>query len=244
MQSIYRKLKDLFINGWAWVLDYAYVMFWQVYAFFVRSKSSRYTTIKTNSYTQKTPIILIPGIYENWRFMKPVADMLHKRGYEIHVISELGYNTGEIEKMALVVENYIEAHSLKKYIIVAHSKGGLVGKFLMMQQSNYESLGMIAINTPFIGSRYATLIPLKSVRIFLPNSPTLSSLMTNTLVNKKIVSIYGVFDPHIPEGSFLDGATNIQLPTRGHFKIMRDARVHETILKSIDILTNQLPSQQ
>jgi hypothetical protein len=37
-------------------------------------------------------------------------------------------------------------------------------------------------------------------------------------VNRRISSLYSVFDPHIPETSHLEGAENIVLPTIGHFR--------------------------
>ena len=218
------------------MLDYLYVSYWQVYGFFIRSSPRIYTAQSTDSHSKKAPVVLIPGIYENWRFMKPIADMLHSKGHPIHVVSSLGYNVGEVEKMAAIVEAYIAGSELKDAIIVAHSKGGLIGKYLLANYPDTHIRGMIALNSPFAGSRYASLIPLKSVRIFLPSSPVLALLASNTLINTKIVSIFGIFDPHIPEGSFLEGAKNIQLKTRGHFKIMRDPKVHQALLKSISFL--------
>ena len=40
--------------------------------------------------------------------------------------------------------------------------------------------------------------------------------------NTRIVSIFGIFDPHIPGGSSLAGAHNIVLETGGHFRILGD----------------------
>ena len=56
-------------------------------------------------------------------------------------------------------------------------------------------------------------------------------------VNRRIVSVYGLFDPHIPGGSHLEGARNVQLGTRGHFLPLSDPRVHEAILEGIGTLT-------
>lgn len=235
MQKVYRKLITLITNGWAWWLDYAYVIFWQLHSFFIRTKPSRYkVNAIEKSKDEKTAIILIPGVYENWRFMKPVADTLYRSGYPIHIIDGLGYNVGSIEEMAAVISNYIKTDSSKKYFIVAHSKGGLVGKYLLAHDNlDARFKGMVAINTPFSGSRYATYVPLKTVRIFLPNSPILTGLSNSTKINKNIISIYGQFDPHIPEGSYLKGATNIQLPIRGHFKVLANSRLLDEVLKYI-----------
>jgi triacylglycerol lipase len=235
MSKIYRTIVTFFVNGWAWWLDYIYVAYWQIYGFLIHLNHKKY--IQSSKSHNKIPILLIPGIYENWQFMKPVADALYQQGHPIHIIDSLGYNTGEVEAMATIVDAYISQHNLHSCLIVAHSKGGLIGKYVLTNfNSQHVVKGMIALNTPFSGSRYAYLLPLKSTRMFIPNSPILSTLTTNTVVNAQIISIYGLFDPHIPKGSFLEGAQNIQLKTRGHFRIMNNKNVHRAIIKSIDLL--------
>ena len=234
MPSIYRKLINLPINGWVWFLDYIYVAYWQIYDFFVRADSGQY---KNTNHTL-IPIILIPGIYENWQFMKPIADSLYEAGHPIHVIDGLGYNTGDVETMATVVDSYITKNNIDSCIIVAHSKGGLIGKYALANFNTHHAIkGMVALNTPFSGSKYAyLLLPLKAARMFIPTSPILSTLAANTIVNTQIVSIYGQFDPHIPKGSFLEGAKNVQLNTKGHFRIMKNKEVHQAILQNITLL--------
>ena len=52
-------------------------------------------------------------------------------------------------------------------------------------------------------------------------------------MNDRIVSIFGEFDPHIPEGSALPGATNITLPTGGHFRILSDPATLKFVLEAV-----------
>lgn len=228
MRRLYTKLVTLVLNGWFWILDYVYVAYWQLYGFLIRTRTERYKA------GIKTPIVLIPGIYENWRFMKPIADMLFALGHPVHMVTALGYNTGAIEQMADYVTTYIRTERLEKCIIIAHSKGGLIAKQVIGFDQASFVLGAITINTPFAGSKYASLFPLKSIRVFSPDSKILTTLANNTLPNARIVSIYGIFDPHIPLGSYLEGSRNIQLSTRGHFRILNNKRVHETIEASIN----------
>ena len=234
MPNIYRRLINLPINGWVWFLDYMYVAYWQIYDFFIRADPTQYKNPKK----ALVPVILIPGIYENWQFMKPVADSLYKQGHPIHVIDGLGYNTGDVETMAAIVDTYITTNNIDSCIIVAHSKGGLIGKYVLAKFNPHRIVkGMIALNTPFSGSKYAyLLLPLKAARMFIPTSPILSTLSANTIINANIVSIYGLFDPHIPKGSFLAGAKNVQLNTKGHFRIMKNAEVHQAVLQNITLL--------
>ena len=97
----------------------------------------------------------------------------------------------------------------------------------------YRVNKMIAISTPFSGSRYARYAPIRSLRSLSPNDLGLLKLSANLSVNAKIISIYSSFDPHIPGGCDLAGATNIKLPTLGHFRLLSDVRLHHAALKHL-----------
>ncbi|WP_294568756.1 triacylglycerol lipase [uncultured Arthrobacter sp.] len=222
---------DLIRRAWAWTLDYAYVGFWQLHGLLVRDDPARYLEAGPEPArgTAKLPVLLIPGVYEPWQFMRPVAAHLHRAGHPVHVVEKLGYNRGSVPAMAALAAKYLEERDLRDVVIVAHSKGGLIGKYLMTLPGSRVSR-LVAINTPFSGSIYANFFVLPSIRAFAPRNRTLVSLGSNLEVNSRITSIYGRFDPHIPGGSFLKGARNIQLETMGHFRPIADRRV----LKMVD----------
>ncbi|HEU5121767.1 MAG TPA: alpha/beta fold hydrolase [Candidatus Saccharimonadales bacterium] len=231
MPQFYKTITSILLNLSAWWLDYVYVIYWQFVGFLKRADPKIYIAAGKQ---EKPPIILIPGIYERWQFMKPIARALFEAGYSVHVIERLGYNRGDVEAMAQLVQEYAKQKNLKDCIIVAHSKGGLIGKYLLVHYNKAHYFrGMVALNTPFLGSTYARFLPLRSLKLFLPASPLLLTLAANEAVNQHIVSLYGIFDPHIPGGSFLKGAINIQLPVRGHFKVVKETRVHKAILSGI-----------
>ena len=216
----------------SWYLDYLYVGFWQLRRLFHRYDPQIY---QHGTGQSRIPIILIPGIYERWHFMKPIADALHEAGYPVHVVQKLGYNRGRIDQMAARVRQYMDEQGIERCIIVAHSKGGLIGKYLLARYNGDNAVvRVIALNSPFSGSVYAYLTPLRSLREFTPTSRIVTELLANHLVNRKITSIYGRFDPHIPKGSFLDGADNIQLDVMGHFRIMSSPTVRRAVLASVD----------
>jgi triacylglycerol lipase len=238
MQSLLKKLIRLLLYWYYWVLDYLYIGFWQVLGFFRRTDVRTY--LQPSWIPSKKQIILLPGIYERWEFMKPVARVLLEAGYSVHVIEGLGYNRGRVDRAAEIVESYATANDLKNCIIVAHSKGGLIGKYLLSYGENKKRFkGMVALNAPFGGSAYAYLLPLASLRMFAPTSSLLTLLGKDEAANKKIYSIYGVFDPHIPGGSFLKGATNVRLRTYGHFRIIKDHEVHEALLGAVKNLSSR-----
>jgi triacylglycerol lipase len=229
MRRFYHRIITGLCNLYYWWIDYMYVCYWQINGAFLRFDVKQYLM---SGDAKRDPVILIPGVYEKWHFMKPIADLVHKQGHAIHIIDALGYNRGTVEDMAHIVERYVQAHQLESYIVIAHSKGGLIAKYMLMNPQ-CKMRKAITINTPFGGSRYAGLFLAKSIRIFLINSPIMKLLSADTLSNKQIISIYGIFDPHIPGGSYLDGATNIQVSARGHFRIMNDPLIHRAIIQSI-----------
>lgn len=207
-------------RGWAWVLDYAYVAFWQVRGFVFRGDAERQLT------GDLAPVILLPGIYEPWQFMHPVAAHLHANGHPVHAVTALGYNRGTVPAMAELVARYLSERDLHDVILVAHSKGGLIGKYVMtLPDSAPRVRQLIAVNSPFSGSIYAMFALLPSLRAFSPRNRTLTALRANLAVNSRITSIYGTFDPHIPGGSELVGADNVQLDSMGHFRILGDKRL-------------------
>jgi hypothetical protein len=190
----------------------------------------------------KPTIVLIPGVYERWNFLKPIADRLWEDGYPISVVHGLGYNRRPVvatsDRLGAALSR-VTANPAGR-IIVAHSKGGLVGKHLMLH--HHEDLGvrgLVAVCTPFAGSRYAKYLLNPTLRAFSPTDDTIVLLGRDSSVNSEIVSIFGPFDPHVPDGSFLAGATNVRLPVSGHFRILHSAEAIDAAADAVRVLASR-----
>jgi hypothetical protein len=167
------------------------------------------------------PVLLLPGVYETWHFLESVGRHLNKAGHPVHVVPTFGRNVRPIAEMAELARMYLDENDLADVVVVAHSKGGLIGKTLMLTPAGEARVArMVAINTPFGGSDYAHLVPLRPLREFVPGHETIRTLAANAEVNSRITSVFAEWDPIIPNGSALDGATNIELPSRGHFRLL------------------------
>ncbi|WXH14668.1 alpha/beta hydrolase [Microbacterium sp. LBN7] len=204
--------------GW-WLADYAYAGYWQLRATFSRSDATSYAS------GDAAPIVVLPGVYETWRFLQPLITELHARGHPVHVVDALQRNQRPVAEMAESVTAFLEERDLHDVILVAHSKGGLAGKLAMTGRAAGRVRSMLAVATPFGGSRYARMFPVRTLRAFAPEDPSIVGLARQLSVNSRIVSIYADFDPHIPEGSELAGAKNVRLDTGGHFRILAHPRV-------------------
>lgn len=204
--------------GW-WAADYLYAGYWQVRAMFDRTDPASFSS-GTGAH-----IVVLPGVYETWKFMQPLVTALHERGHPVHIVDTLHRNQRPVVDMARRVEEYLDHRDLTDVILVAHSKGGLAGKVVMTGGAQTRVRSMLAIATPFGGSRYARLMLSRTLREFSPDDPSIVSLAQQLTVNERIVSIYAGFDPHIPEGSELAGARNVRLDTGGHFRILAHPRV-------------------
>lgn len=211
-----------------WAADYAHVTWWQAAGVLRR--------VRPDDYLHPDPVVgpevlLLPGVYETWRFLHPLAAALHRNGHAVHVVDELGLNAGSIPHAAELVADRLVRDDLREVVVVAHSKGGLIGKTLMGRADVGERIaGMVAINTPFGGSPYARWVPLRSVRAFLPADEVLTALQAQQAPNERITSVHTGFDPHIPGGSALAGARDVLLATPGHFRALGDPELVPVLL--------------
>jgi pimeloyl-ACP methyl ester carboxylesterase len=182
-----------------------------------------------------SPVLLLPGVYETWHFLEAVGASLNRAGHPVHVVPTFGYNLRPIDEMTELARDYIVERDLTDVAIVAHSKGGLIGKTLMLTAEGRARVrSMVAINSPFGGSDYAHILPVRALREFVPTNEAIRALARNTEVNSRITSVYAEWDPIIPNGSVLTGATNLELPSRGHFSILDRPDLLAAVARSID----------
>lgn len=202
-------------NAAWWAADYLYAARAQILALDRRIDADTFRT------GHRTPIVVLPGVYEPWRFMLPMIRMLHGDGHPVHVIAPLQNNRRPVTHGAEAVSSYLRSQQLERVVIVAHSKGGLLGKHVMaFSTERHRILSMVAIATPFGGSTLARYQLSPTLRSFSPRDATLRKLSAERSTNERIVSVFASFDPHIPEGSRLEGARNVEVNTGGHFRIL------------------------
>ena len=180
------------------------------------------------------PVVIVPGVYERWHFLRPIADRLAEAGHPVHVLAELGINARPIPRTAQSVLEALRRLDLRGVALVAHSKGGLIGKAAMLEDAEGRIDRLVAVATPFSGSRMADLTLVPSLRAFRPRHPVIRRLVAERDVNARITSIFPAFDPHIPEGSAIDGGTNVRLGVVGHFRVLEDPEAIDAVLAAVE----------
>jgi pimeloyl-ACP methyl ester carboxylesterase len=209
-----------------WGRDYAYAAYWQVRG-----------TLRPGDRDELAggggrPVVMLPGVWETWGFLRPLIDPLHTAGHPVHVVPALQRNSRPVPDAAAVVARMLDDLDLRDTVIVAHSKGGLIGKYVMAElDPDARVRAMVAICTPFAGSDYARYMASRTLRAFSPDDPTTLQLQEQLEVNSRITTITGVFDPHIPQVARLDGARNLTLDDGGHFRVMENPEVVRTVLE-------------
>ncbi|WP_200953320.1 triacylglycerol lipase [Agromyces sp. Root81] len=230
------RLSPLAAAGW-WALDYLDAAKQQLRVLTVPKPPKRWALGDAG----KPTILLLPGVYEHWSFMEPLGDALSAHGYRVQVAHGLGANLLAIPETAERLGRALGRNPVPPAgrVVVAHSKGGLVGKRLLLGDPDHglDIRGLVAIATPFGGARLARYLLDPSMREFDPDSATIVELASAASVNSRIVSIFGIFDPHLPEGSSLAGATNRVLPVAGHFRILSAPETAVAVVAAVESLS-------
>lgn len=212
------------------LLDWTYGIGWWARAFFPAGVPDAFREPGADP-AHATPLVLLPGIWERWTYLVPLARALHAQGHPVHLIPALRSNGGPLPDAARIVASYLIDEGLTEVILVAHSKGGLIGKLVMLDPAVADRVrGMVALSTPFGGSSLSWPIFARSpLGVFAPRGRPITELAAHLDVNARIISLAPTHDQVIPEGSELQGARNEKLDAAGHFRPLRNPDVHRMI---------------
>lgn len=199
-----------------------------------RNPPAKYSASKES---EKPDVILVQGIAQKWNVFRQLGKELAGRGYRLHIIEGIKRNMMSVSQASQIVDDCIQNAKLKNAVVIGHSKGGLIGKYLLAHKNNGGTVKkVIAISTPFGGTFHAKLIPGKAHNELLPDSVLLTDLAGYRDSNKQIVCVYGKFDNLInPLASCnLNGAKNIQVEAYGHHSILFNENLGKVILNELD----------
>lgn len=190
-------------------------------------------------------VLVLTGIWEPHAFISPVLTTLAAAGFRVHIIRRRTLNLEPVEVLADRAADFLDERDLSDVVAVAHSKGGLVAKQLLInERSRPRMRGAVAICTPFGGSELAGALPEAVIGGLLPGSEELATLAEHTDVNDKIVSLFSAYDPVVPSGCMLPGAHNIEIAEFGHFQLLDDPLVLAAVAEAVNWLVARSPDDQ
>ncbi len=181
-------------------------------------------------------VILVPGFMDDHVFLMPIADALNSAGYKIHILKDFDTTFQSIEDLAKELDDYVKNNNLENIILVAHSKGGLVSRYVMEHypNENEKIIKVFTISTPHKGTIFGKAKKLHLYQM-MPNSEMIRELNAQKNNLHKIVNIYPRVDNSIVPNKnlILDGAENHQIDIVGHTRILKTKKCINIILLSI-----------
>lgn len=217
-----------------WIIDYYYLFVGKLLMHVYKNPPKHYLDYVVK---EKNPVVLIPGNSNKWGFYKRLSDAISHFGYPVYVVDKLWLNLFDIPTSAKIVREIIDKNNLKNVVLLGHSKGGVVGKYILIHENKDRKISrLIAIASPFSGSSIVDHLPYKSFRELSPKSKIIQETNSNKEMNSKIISIMPEFDNHVwsDKGSYLEGALNIKIPIKGHHKIVFDKNAIKKIIELIE----------
>ncbi|MBD3689307.1 alpha/beta fold hydrolase [Nanchangia anserum] len=163
------------------------------------------------------PVYLLSGMTQTWRIWSRLAERLRASGCDVRPIKGLGRSLATIDELARRVGDQLAHDDATDAVLVAHSKGGLVAKAVLLGDQGARVRRVIAAGTPWSGSALAGLAPWWApARMLSPDARELRELAEHREVNGRIWTVSASFDQQVPNGTTLDGSRDWRLATPGH----------------------------
>lgn len=185
---------------------------------------------------RKGSILLINGLNSSYRSLRHIANILNAHGYKIFVAGNIDTNIS-ISLTASKFRKFILDNKLKNLIILSHSKGGFIAKYLIDNYSEINSRvkNVVSLNTPFGGiPKYVQLILPKQKEIF-KNSKFIETLNTKTSNNHKFINFYSWIDESSLESKdfIVPEASNEKVDIIGHENILHSKKLAKKLLSHL-----------
>ena len=175
----------------------------------------------------------IPGVWEQPMAMSAIAEDIVARGGGMRMLPRLGNMMGPVPELAKIVEDRLEERDAKDVVLVAHSKGGLVGRRVMAGPQGHRIKAMVTLGTPFEGSPLANGILGRASRTSdLRPSAAEAEWQSQRLpqVDERITTISARWDEHVPRTK-LAGAHNLVSKAVGHIRLLTSEDSRAMLMK-------------
>lgn len=191
----------------------------------------------------KPVVVAIPGLMSSWEFMWPLLEDLVQRGYQVAVVPQLGANLRSVAELTELVELFLESHrELWPVVFVTHSKGGLVGKRLLLDDPDViRAVGAVTLSAPYGGANAAKVIRGlthlgREVVTLQPGTRQQVELARMDAQDSRITALFPVYDEIVGIRSRVHGGRNRAVSSLGHNQLLGEARIHHLVAEEIDIM--------
>ncbi|QOR47214.1 hypothetical protein INS90_08060 [Trueperella pecoris] len=185
----------------------------------------------------RATIVVLPGVLEDPGYFHKVFGPLEDAGYDV-VTLNLGHMTKPVPDLARLVLDDLSkrADASTPIVLLSHSKGSLVGRAVLAALPRNVH-GLVAIAAPWNGSTLARLFTgWSAIDSMVPGGAATWTPWPGEreqVIRQRIFSLTPTWDPHIPEGSELEGATNIPMTLSGHFRGIGDPATLDLIVECV-----------
>ena len=187
-------------------------------------------------YGKRGDVILIQGFGGTWSYLTKIGNLANKMGYKVHTLPKLKNNIAPVHKCSQILEEYLHENSITKAVVVAHSKGGVIAKYFLVNSKLANRITkVVSLSSPFKGTLLGYLDIFNSKEL-TPGSKLLQDLEKATTINKMFVNLYPRVDNLvIPNKNLvLKNAQNIKIDMVGHLRIL----ISDKALKHVEEALN------
>lgn len=185
----------------------------------------------------KGNVILVPGFMDDHVFLTAIANALNAIGYKIHILKDFDTTFQSIQDLAQELVSFIQANNLDNIVLVAHSKGGIISRYVLeyYPEINLMIKKIFTISTPHQGTVFGKLNKFHLDQL-APGSKIINDLNVQKDNLHKIVNIYPRVDNSIVPNKnlILAGAENHQVDIVGHTRILNSVECINIILEKVE----------
>lgn len=143
---------------------------------------------------------------------------LERQGFRVF-IKNFSLWSGDFDKSALRLEQYMEKKKCDDVVLVGISAGALTSLLYLQEYGGWERVRkFISVGAPFEGTWSAFPVAFThSGRELFPTSATIHKIKNMKILHpEKIFCIRAKYDEVVPNGAVLPGAHSVTLPIAGH----------------------------
>jgi len=203
--------------------------------YFTKLRKKDFETIKS----QKTPVVLVAGIYASGRSLLPMKKFLERKGYPVHLAPEKK-NYESVLILARRLEKQIQKIPAQKVQIVAHSMGGITALQALQNPKIFAKVvQVVTLGSPLNGCRLGNLAfweHWNNQKYLALHSPAIKKINSHKKINQKICTLYACFDEIVfPKRNMKlkNAKENKELPTYGHTGLILYRRTWKEVAKRL-----------